>query len=505
MLALPLSPFLRYNPKLPRRAIDPKEVSVCDNSEIFNGCLLKSCGHTELTNITLDGPARHIREHVTNDGTRFFCILTVAKFWVYNTSTGVLSDYTRNADPYGGSFQWSSCSYGDLFIFSNGVDEVQKWDGASTNKAVDLATAMSERPLLVMTFGSHLLFLNDQAAADKVNRKKLMWSVPGIPADFSGAGSGSATVYEGIGEIKAVKMLSRETIGVYKSDSVHLLEYVGGTQYFVVRSGFTGIGVDSRDAVVNIDGFHVALTNNGLRKFDGASIVPFLPEITPILTQYYPNNNSKFTQLLYDAYNNKLWIFLPKSGSSWECSTALVYSFKDASWSRQSDFSTYAVCTGNVATSTGVRWMDLPVPWNSAGGLFWGGQSIASRYRVVIGDTVDSVYQEDELSNVRQGNGYQATAETLLVHPGFLLFQHPTVNTELVQIDIGLLMGNPSISIGVSDRGDESITWHGPYVPDANGHIYKMLVGRWFIFRIRDTNPFSVFAITPWFVKRGVV
>jgi len=511
MLALPLSPFVRYNPKLPRRSVEPYDISVCENSEVKDGSVIRTNGFTQFTNIDLseytnDSAPRHITEHITNDGTRFICILTATQFFTYNTTTATITKYTKTGIDYTPSYKWSSCSYGNLFIFTNSIDPVQQWDGTDTNNATDL-NAMSFRPKIVMTFGAHLIIASDQAAADTVELKAISWSVPGDPTDFSTAGSGAAYVYEGKGGIISAATMTRDTIGVYKSDSIHLFEYVGAPQYFVVRSSIPGIGIDGIDAVATVGNEHILLTNNGLRKFDGSTISKFGEEINPILSRYYPNNNSRYTSLVYDGYENKLWIFLPESGTAWKFTNALVYSFIERSWSHQTGIDSYAVGTANIAVDTEWRWMDMNIPWNheTANSTVWGVQNRSTKLRLIIGDDTSSVWWKDELSDTRFGASYISIIETMMYSPGFSLFQAPTWNTEVVQIDMGIVSGNPSVYVGTSNNGDESIVWRGPYTPDANGQVYITIVGRWFVFRIQSTGSFKVQAVTPWFVKRGPV
>lgn len=508
MLALPLSPFLRYNPKLPRRSIDPREISYCVNCEIKDGGIVVSSGLTILPGLSTYEPVRHIAEHVSNNGTRFLCLLTEHSFFVYNTSTGVLSDYTRTGDNYGGSYQWSSCSYGNYFIFSNGVDEVQMWDSTTIVDADDFAITglTSWRPKLVMTFGAHFIMACDNAATDTVDYKAVVWSTAGTPEAFPLTGSsGQLYVYEGKGAVNGIATLTRDTIAIYKSDSIHLLEYVGAPGYFNTRSAISGVGISFQDSIVQVGNEHIVLTNNGLKKYDGSTVQPFAPEITPVLAQYFPNNNKQYAKLLFDGYENKLWVFLPNSGTTWEFTSALVYGFLDASWSRQTGLNSYAVGTANIAPSAETRWSDLGISWDhaTAASLFWGAHSVSEKIRLLVADTTSSVWWKDDLSSTRFGDTYIATAETMLVCPGFLLFQSPTWNTELVQVDVGVAAGNPDVFVGVSDKGDETIAWHGPYTPDANGIVYTTIVGRWFIIRVQSTSSFNVSSLTAWYVKRG--
>jgi len=387
---------------------------------------------------------------------------------------------------------------------------VQLWDGSTTDPADDLNSSLTFRAKVVITLGSHLLLAADQNGAD-TERRAIMWSVAGDPTDFGAAtggtdtSNGTAYVYEGTGSIIGMKLLTRDTIGVYKTDSVHLLEYVGAPTYFVVRSSLVGIGVESNNSIAPIGNEHIVLTTNGLRKYDGSNFTPFAPEIDSVLSQYYPNNNSRYVSLLYDGFYNKLWIFLPEAGTSFYSKSALVYSFRDASWARQTGFQAYAACFASIPSTTGTTWGDMGMSWAAAANMTWGGQSLSTRYKLLLGDETDGVYSEDANVATRHGVAFTSTVETMMYNPGLILFQSPTWNTEVVQVDIGRVSGNPNVYIGVSDRGDESITWRGPYTPDVNGRVYITIVGRWFIFRLQSDTAFTVYAVTPWFVKRGVV
>jgi hypothetical protein len=354
------------------------------------------------------------------------------------------------------------------------------WDGDIANPA-DTLSATELRPQLVMTFGAHLLCASDTAdSSGAIGLKKFAWSKVGDPTDFSDSTAGSAYAYEGSGGIQAIAMLTRDTIAVYKSESVHLVDYVGAPMYFSFRTSLSGVGVDARDAVVSIGNEHIVLTNNGLRKFNGATLEPFGQEIEPLLSQYYPNNNYQFAQIVNDTYNNKLWVFLPSSGNDWRFTSALVYSFKDSSWSHQDGFDAYAICLMRLGTQT-------------------------DTFRLALADVISKVYVQDVYATTRHGAAYTSRVETAMVSPSFPLFQVPGYNTELVQLDVGFGTGTPDVYIGVSNAGDDNITWHGPYTPNASGTIYTTIVGRWFTFRVESDEDFSFHTLTPWYVRRGVL
>jgi hypothetical protein len=332
-----------------------------------------------------------------------------------------------------------------------------------------------------MTFGAHLVCAADAADPDgNVGLKKFSWSAVGDPVDFTSPTSGSAYVYEGSGGIQSIATLTRDTIAVYKSDSIHLIEYVAAPMYFNFRTSMSGAGVYARNGVAQVGNEHIVLTNNGLRKFNGASLEPFGPEIEPILSQYYPNDNAAFAQLVHDTYANKLWVFLPSAGADWHFIAAFMYSYKDTSWSYQTGFDSYSICLIRMGTAT-------------------------DTFRLIFSDMMSKLYKQDPAATTRHGVAYTSTVETAMICPGLLLYQIPTSMVELVQLDVGTDSGAPHIYIGVSDGGDHATTWTGPYTPDANGHIYTTVCGRWFTFRITDTDDFSVHTLTPWFVRRGVV
>ena len=483
MLALPMSPFLRYNPRLPRRALDPREISVCTNAEVHDGSVIRTGGWSQLVDLSTPSKIRHLAEHITNDGTHYLCALSTNNFYVYDPINLNWADLTRSVGDggnYSGSDRWSSCSYGNLFVFANGIDSMQKWDGNIANKATPLSVTPL-RPQLVMTFGAHLVCAADAADPDgNVGLKKISWSAVGDPADFTSPTSGSAYVYEGSGGIQSINILSRDTIAIYKSDSIHLLEYVAAPWYFAARTATSGIGVYARNGVAQVGAEHIVLTNNGLRKFNGATLEPFGAEIEPLLSSYYPNDNAAFAQLVHDTYANKLWVFLPSVGADWHFTTALMYSLKDQSWSFQNGFDSYSICLIRMGTPS-------------------------DTFRLIFSDMLSKLYKQDPAATTRHGVAYTSTVETAMVCPGFLLFQLPTTNVELTQLDVGTDSGAPHVYVGVSDGGDHDVAWHGPYTPDSNGHVYTTVVGRWFTFRITDDTDFSVHTLTPWFVQRGVV
>ena len=502
MKPLQIGPFTKYNPRVPRRVLQPSELSLFYNAEVFNGTIRLfpgwSIGVGGLS--TVGSPIIHMQEHKDVSGNSYLCVHTATKFYVWD---GVnLTDITASGGYSASTVHWNSCSFGNLYIFTNGIDPVQSWNASTPmTNAINLTGAPKCK--VIRAFASFVIAGNISDGTD-TGSKLIKWCVSGNPISWSGGDSGSLYVYEAEGAITDIQPLVRDTIVVYKEESIHTLTYVGFPLYFVAVSMNVGTGVPSWKGVARVNNFHIALTNSGLVAWDGAVLTPFQPIIKPVIDKYFPNPNALLSVCFFDPNTNRLWVCIP--GSSTYIENIFVYSFDTDSWSWLTDLSIRSLAT---ASQSKVRiWDTLEGSWDGQTTSTWEGVISGLSDRVFLADA-SKVYLMDEVNPVstRGGASFTAIVETMMFNPSMLIYELPFNKSELVQINISKSSGTLMIYVGTSEvgLGATDVTWHGPYVPNGDGKIYLTKVGRFFIYRVLSIASFELESITSYFVKRGEI
>lgn len=206
-------------------------------------------------------------------------------FWgtpkkLYRFKEGGAAEDVSNSGIGGGSYggiidstatqaatRWSFVSWGIWAVASNGVDPVQINKDAA--EFVDLGgiSGVFSTAEIVRTFGPYLIALNtdnDPAEFSWCDTDDVeTWTPSAINA------AGSLLMRDLNSPIIAAEDLSTGGIGVYGSNQLHLIQFVGPPNYFGQRHLLSGIGAVSKDSVVPVEGLHLGMGPRGFFMTDG--------------------------------------------------------------------------------------------------------------------------------------------------------------------------------------------------------------------------------------------
>lgn len=498
MQPLLYGPFVAYKPGLPLRDLSPQDVGVCTNVFVNDGHVESTPGWAAMDDggVIVDN-VLHVVGHVTTTGIRFTCIHTAQHFVVYSHAGGTFINYSKGTG-YSTSTRWTSCSYGRYYIFTNGVDPIQLWD-SEAGTLVDAVDLSVSAPIakIVMAFGAYLLAANTNTVTE--GPFEIKWSTSSDITVWSGGDSGSRLVYEGGGEILSLMMLTRDTVVVYKTGSLHTLSYAGYPYYFVDVSMVVGVGPVSSRAVARWDNSHIIMSTRGLVSYDGVSLSDMAPEIIPLYDSMMvlPADVRRHSQIVTDQPRRRLWVMIP-TDTSGVFTQALVYEIADKSWHLENIFSVFSVGMGEYSAADvtidavsatvddTVRLIDAT---QAKPAMFLGGAG-----KLLLADS--GLFTRD-------GVAYYGVMQTGLRNPGAELFQRPLNKSELVQLDLDIVSGTPQVYVGVTDTPGGTITWTYAGVP-VNGRIQCTHVGRWFVFKLQSQTQYKIGGFAAYFVPRGV-
>lgn len=156
----------------------------------------------------------------------------------------------------------------DELWLTNGVDDIVKWDGVTSQVVAQTAFGFQAKTLSVyqnmMIFGN-LIQGGTAKPTDIIN------SDVGQPGVVSGGLSEQFKVHGGVDEIEVLEPLG-DGLAIYSKATVTVAQFVGDPLVFVFRNAITGTGAISRRAVANFGNYHEFLGRGSQFIFDGATV-----------------------------------------------------------------------------------------------------------------------------------------------------------------------------------------------------------------------------------------
>ena len=233
------------------------------------------------------------------------------------------------------------------------------------------------------------------------NNCKVRWSdaapagsVPGAWQPAANNFAGEAILASPEGPIIGALDL-RDTLFIYKENSTHMADFVGGQFVFSVRDGFETIGLIAPRAVVELDNTHIVFTQDDIIRHDGVNIQSIAHN--RVRDYIFDNLKSELAERCFlhmDRFNDTIYVFWPDKDAQTGCNRCHLYNFVDDTWGERTFTNGEAMCasTGRyeddtVEALTWDTWTDPPNTWDGLTGQ-WNYEAKASaKNRVVFGST----------------------------------------------------------------------------------------------------------------------
>jgi len=316
-----------------------------------------------------------------------------SQYWVYAGDTLVgVTDGTTHTDITPAGILDSS-------------DLVQPWTGGIQNQLVvlnqlnsgpyywDLDVVTDLVPLpdwpvndlceAMRPFGEFLIAMNIFTSGQRLP-DLLRWSDAAPPGDVpqswtpaadSQAGEVSVSFNRG-GLVDGLAL--RDRFYVYKTESVYLLQLIGGTFIFSQRPVFNSFGALARNCIVEWRGRHIVLTDGDLVAHDGTNVESLLnaQNRRDVFSQLSGENFGN-SYLALDSETSELFVCVPKGAEVFP-SEALVINLEDREQGRRElTAATPHINTGLVPAANGggtgatwdqktTTWVDDPTRWNES-------------------------------------------------------------------------------------------------------------------------------------------
>jgi len=439
-----------------------------------------------------------------------------------DTSTGVitLSGTTTNAHPdgavvtpsgstgtsdndYGANTtdkRWTATNLNGLVVATNGFDTPQMWPLSSgipslANPFMELRNwPTNAKCKSIRSFRTFLVGLNWERSNEEPRLVK--WSTE------ASYGSPPSTWDETDATLDAGEYELSDTPGdiidglplgdsfiIYKDDSIYIMNYVGTPYIFSFKLLSPTIGLLSKEAVAEFEGGHFFMGNSDFYVCNGQTVTPMLSNrLRRTVFDELNGDNYQKCFVAADYVRNEMMACYP-AGSSTVANKALIWNWKDNTFSFRDLPDTSHINSGIVEITAGATWDASSETWDADSDP-WG----ATNYDNVIKNIVFADVTNTKIFRDNKGNKKDtATMSAYIERSGYDLGDPQSVkfvSAVYPQIEVS---GDNTVNvyIGRQMSTEEGITWEGPvaFNPNSQSKVSCRVSGKYFGIKVEsDTD-----------------
>jgi len=158
---------------------------------------------------------------------------------------------------------------------------------------------------------------------------------------------------------------------IYKEDSIYIMNYVGTPYIFSFKLLSPTIGLLAKNAVAEFEGGHFFIGNSDCYVTNGQQVTALLPnKLRREMFSDLNGDNYEKVFVAADYARNEMLACYP-SGVSAIPNKALIWNWKDNTFSLRDIPDLYHINSGIAAITTGTTWNDHSEAWNAGAGI-WG-------------------------------------------------------------------------------------------------------------------------------------
>ena len=402
--------------------IEPTKTPKCKDVVFRSSYISKLPGDSVFggTSTPLTGDLLSLESFPLNGSTEIIAH-TTSRMYAYDEATdafvSLASSYTANQ----GNVVKGDVMFG-YYIYCNGKDRVQKYDGTTVT---DLTyNAVAKR---ILQFGSRCILFNVTLSSTNYPRR-VSWSRVGYPESFpfvSGDGSGFIDLDEReVGDIITAELL-RGKVYIYGTKGMVEMSLTGvSTNPFLFTAYVTNFYILGINNVYVLEESHIVITRNDIVSFTGTYYMGVLQAQsllpTGIRLELFNAINALYLSRAFvvrDLGNQELLFFFP-SGQEANCNKYYRYNLKTKVWSKGDRG---YMCATTYAKADYPQIKDMTEPISSYTISYDSLVATTHPAALLLGDVGGTVYQ-DGGSNTYKGvasDGWWDTKDILTDSEGY--------------------------------------------------------------------------------------
>jgi len=414
---------------------------------------------------------------------------------VGTTATGD-SDYGANTS----NKRWTATNMNGLIVATDGYDVPQMWPLSSGVPSLTIPFIRLQnfpdtyKCKVIRSFRTFLIGLNWERSNEEPRLVK--WSTE---ASF---GSPPKTWDENDATLDAGEYELSDTPGdiidglplgdsfiIYKDDSIYIMNYVGTPYIFSFKLMSPTIGLLSKEAVAEFEGGHFFMGNSDFYVCNGQTITPMLSnKLRRTVFDELNGDNYQKCFVAADYVRNEMMACYP-AGSSTVANRALIWNWKDNTFSFRDLPDTSHISSGIVEITAGATWNAATLTWDADSDP-WGSTNYDNVIKnIVFADVTNTKIYRDNKGNKKD----TATMSAYIERTGYDLGDPQSVkfvSAVYPQIEVS---GDNTVNvyIGKQMSTEEAITWEGPitFNPNSQSKVSCRVSGKYFGVKVEsDTD-----------------
>lgn len=396
---------------MPPDSLEVGYVPEAQNMVFEDGSPHQRRGYQDLGD-QLSGRVMLLDEYRMLDGTTYPMAVTATK--VYSHASGSWTDRTNDALDASGGDPHSAAIMLDTWIFSNGTDAIQTWNGSDASVS-DLGGASDynasqtvHKAKCVLAYKDRLHIFHTTEDSTAIPQRHRYSELGKIDEWDEGEGGGFTDIVEDPAGITGA-VTHGDSVLIFKPRSITALDYVGGARF-----GYTTIsstqGTSAPRTLRNLDTITFFLGRDNVYAVSGnepeAIGSPIWPQIREVLVW----DNLAYAHAVVLPHLHEYRLFIPIEGST--LLKAFCFDYDRGQW----DVRTYPDITASAeaAIGTALSWDNLgDYSWGQLSQYLWGTfTASAGRARVLMGDADGYVYEETDMAvnDASNRDGHSTTA-----------------------------------------------------------------------------------------------
>lgn len=231
---------------------------------------------------------------------------------------------------------WSACMHNDELIFVNGVDTMQvklAYNTTATN-LVGVTTAANAAHVAI-SFANHLNVYNTIESGNPCY-KRVRWTKVGLlghtSTDWTSGVAGFVDLMDMEGNLQTAEKMGNAGVAIYGENSIHVQEWVGGTDVYRFTKMLTNVGTPTRRGVVANDMIHYFIGRDNVYKYAGGrDLTPIGNAIKANYIQDISQANIDYSFIDYVKEHDEVRVYIP-TGTNTYPDICYVYKTQDDAW-----------------------------------------------------------------------------------------------------------------------------------------------------------------------------
>lgn len=439
--------------------------------------------------------------------TEYFWIAAgLAKVYAFDASTSAnITRQTAAVDvDYAATAQetWSGGVLGGVPVLNNGVDVPQMWTPGLGNKLVALSNwPVSTTAKIFRTFRNFLVALDVTKSGTRYHTL-VKWShgadAGAVPSSWDETDATKDTGEYPLAEtagacIDAVPL--RDSLVIYKEDSIWTMQYIGGVFVMKFASITTGQGMPTKDCAVQFrPGKHLFWSGDDLIMHDGQQMESILSDRVASVISGVDGSNYQSAFMVNNALQQEVWFCWGEDAANTGLATkALIWNWKFNTFSMRDLNLTAFIAPGFIDESaTGAAWGADSETWDADGASWDAGLSTRAQAQLLSAQTV---LRRLDVDNDFAGTDYQALFERTGLGVPLKEGQPPDISSWKLLRQVwprvsGMVGATVWVTVGSQASVDAPVVWAAPqaFVIGTSSKVDCLVSGRLLAIRFAYTG-----------------